>query len=54
MRGRSAWSKRPAKVAEALARVLRLTEDKRAYLFGLAGLVLPGRRPRRRAPPSPL
>ncbi|MEX3105523.1 helix-turn-helix transcriptional regulator [Streptomyces sp. ST1015] len=29
-------------VAEALARALRLTADERAYLFGLAGLVLPG------------
>ncbi|GAQ50867.1 helix-turn-helix transcriptional regulator [Streptomyces acidiscabies] len=29
-------------VAEALARALRLTPDERAYLFGLAGLVLPG------------
>ncbi|MEW2403391.1 helix-turn-helix transcriptional regulator [Streptomyces sp. NPDC046862] len=29
-------------VVEALARALRLTGDERAYLFGLAGLVLPG------------
>jgi transcriptional regulator with XRE-family HTH domain len=29
-------------VVEALARALRLTSDERAYLFGLAGLVLPG------------
>ncbi|MDX2938382.1 helix-turn-helix transcriptional regulator [Streptomyces ipomoeae] len=29
-------------IVEALARALRLTGDERAYLFGLAGLVLPG------------
>lgn len=31
-----------AEIVEALARALRLTGDERAYLFGLAGLVLPG------------
>ncbi|MFD2684685.1 helix-turn-helix transcriptional regulator [Streptomyces phyllanthi] len=31
-----------AQVVEALARSLRLTSDERAYLFALAGLVLPG------------